>query len=60
VTPRSDAQAEPKPCTCHPDDHPPVPCARRYALQACQARRLIEDNEDTWIVPVFVSELPIG
>lgn len=24
-----------RPCTCHPDDNPPVPCARRYALAEC-------------------------
>ena len=24
-----------RPCTCHPDDHPPVPCAEQYALQEC-------------------------
>lgn len=23
-------------CTCHPDDNPPVPCARRYALSECR------------------------
>lgn len=23
------------PCTCHPDDNPPVPCPRRYALSEC-------------------------
>jgi len=25
-----------RPCTCHPDDNPPNPCARRYALSECQ------------------------
>lgn len=24
-------------CTCHPDDSPPVPCAKQYALTACRA-----------------------
>jgi hypothetical protein len=23
-------------CTCHPDDNPPVPCARQYALSECR------------------------
>lgn len=23
-------------CTCHPDDNPPRPCARRYALNECR------------------------
>lgn len=26
-----------RPCTCHPDDNPPVPCAKRYALTECKA-----------------------
>ena len=25
------------PCTCHPDDNPPVPCPRKYALSECRA-----------------------
>jgi len=25
-----------RPCTCHPDDNPPVPCARQYALTECR------------------------
>jgi hypothetical protein len=36
------ALAEPEPtqertCTCHPDDNPPVPCPRKYALAECRA-----------------------
>jgi hypothetical protein len=23
-------------CTCHPDDNPPVPCAKQYALSECR------------------------
>jgi hypothetical protein len=26
-----------RPCTCHPDDNPPVPCAGKYALSDCQS-----------------------
>jgi len=26
-----------RPCTCHPDDEPPKPCARKYALSECRA-----------------------
>jgi hypothetical protein len=26
-----------RPCTCHPDDNPPVPCAQKYALSECRA-----------------------
>jgi hypothetical protein len=29
--------SEPRPCTCHPDDNPPVPCAQKYALSECRA-----------------------
>lgn len=25
-----------RPCTCHPDDDPPVPCAEKYALTECK------------------------
>lgn len=25
-----------RPCTCHPDDKPPVPCAKKYALSDCR------------------------
>ena len=25
-----------RPCTCHPDDNPPVPCPRKYALEECR------------------------
>lgn len=27
-----------RPCTCHPDDNPPQPCAERYALSECRQR----------------------
>ena len=43
----SDAQPNPidwRKCTCHPDDNPPSPCARRYATRDCRiadiARRI--------------------
>lgn len=26
-----------RPCTCHPDDNPPVLCARQYSLNECRA-----------------------
>lgn len=26
-----------RPCTCHPDDNPPVPCPKQYALSECRA-----------------------
>ena len=30
-----------RPCTCHPDDSPPNPCAIKYALRECAG----QDNE---------------
>lgn len=35
-------QAEPdsRTCTCHPDDSPPIPCAKKYALSECRASHL--------------------
>ena len=34
----SDAKVNPDPrsCTCHPDDKPPTPCRRKYALRDCR------------------------
>lgn len=26
-----------RPCTCHPDDNPPVPCPQKFALSECRA-----------------------
>jgi hypothetical protein len=31
------ATADARPCTCHHDDNPPAPCARKYALGECRA-----------------------
>jgi hypothetical protein len=31
-----------RPCTCHPDDNPPVPCPRKFALTECRAAALSE------------------
>ena len=25
-----------QPCTCHPDDNPPVPCPQKFALTECR------------------------
>ena len=32
----SEKVATERPCTCHPDDNPPVPCPRKYALSECR------------------------
>lgn len=31
-----------RPCTCHPDDNPPVPCAEKYALSDCVGYNWLE------------------
>jgi len=36
ATPASSV-ADVKPCTCHPDDNPPIPCAKQYALSECRS-----------------------
>ena len=36
VVPQAEPVSDPRPCTCHPDDSPPVPCARKYALSECR------------------------
>lgn len=37
--PQAEPKREPRPCTCHQDDNPPVPCAQKYALAECRATR---------------------
>ncbi len=32
---KTGAIAAKAPCTCHPDDNPPVPCPHKYALSDC-------------------------
>ena len=34
--PADGAVADDRPCTCHPDDNPPRPCPKRYALNECK------------------------
>lgn len=38
------ANTDPRKCNCHPDDNPPSPCPRRFALRDCRiadvARRI--------------------
>ena len=40
----SEMTATARACTCHPDDNPPTPCARKYASRDCRmvdiARRI--------------------
>jgi hypothetical protein len=32
-------------CTCHPDDNPPRPCPRQFALTECRIAALTSDVE---------------
>ncbi len=34
---KADEALDARPCTCHPDDNPPQPCAKQYALGECMA-----------------------
>lgn len=49
---RNTAEPE-KPCTCHPDDNPPRPCPKKYALNECRAASadtapIVEVTQDDW------------
>jgi hypothetical protein len=35
-----------RPCTCHPDDNPPVPCPKKYALGECRKAALGREKKD--------------
>jgi hypothetical protein len=37
----------PRSCTCHPDDNPPHPCPRKFALSECRAASLVQGTEAT-------------
>ena len=34
--PKAEETLHHAPCTCHPDDNPPVPCPHMYALNECR------------------------
>jgi hypothetical protein len=43
--------AAPRPCTCHPEDKPPTPCAKQYALHEClrfHASRLERERDEAY------------
>ena len=37
----------PKPCTCHPADNPPKPCAQKYAFSECVTHAAMMAEKDT-------------
>jgi hypothetical protein len=50
VPPAPDTAA-PRPCTCHPEDKPPTPCAKQYALHEClrfHASRLERERDEAY------------
>lgn len=53
--PQAKPTREPRPCTCHPDDNPPVPCAQKYALNECRATRSGPDEARDALLD-FISE----
>lgn len=44
ATLRAALGADTRTCTCHPDDSPPKPCQRKYALSECLDAALAEDR----------------
>lgn len=47
-----------RPCTCHPDDNPPVLCARQYALNECRA--VSGEPTEAQIHAAIVEMLPLS
>lgn len=45
----SPVDATVRPCTCHPDDEPPSPCARKYALSECKG-----ETQTAWVDAAMV------
>jgi hypothetical protein len=45
AAPVSAQQAPDRPCTCHPSDNPPDPCARKYALSECKAAAPVSEQQ---------------
>ena len=48
-------QEEERPCTCHPDDNPPTPCAQKYALSECRASAAPAQAEQQDTNPPFAN-----
>lgn len=38
---QADANTDTRTCTCHPDDNPPSPCPRKFALTECRVAALV-------------------
>lgn len=60
---QASAQGGERACTCHPDDKPPVPCAKLYALADCRATSGMKEAEalrDLLDLVVLPNRLRIG
>lgn len=38
--------ADARTCTCHPDDNPPKPCPRKFALNECRAAAGVKGHDE--------------
>jgi hypothetical protein len=43
---KADSALDARPCTCHPEDCPPNPCAKKYALGECREVELMRPNAE--------------
>ena len=48
-----------RPCTCSPDDKPPQPCARRYALTDCREADRVWTNEVLRLIQRHAPHIPM-
>lgn len=44
--PRTGPEVDTRACTCHPADHPPKPCPRKFALSECIAAAGVKGGGD--------------
>lgn len=51
---------ETRPCTCSPDDNPPTPCARRYALTDCREADRVWTNEVLRLIQRHAPHIPMS
>ena len=47
-------------CTCHPDDKPPQPCNRRYALTECREADRVWTNEVLRLIQRHAPHIPMS
>lgn len=47
-------------CTCHPDDNPPTPCPKRYALNECRKADRVWSNEVLRLIQRHAPHIPMS